>query len=178
MAAKLELATLNSMDTAQFVDALGSIYEKSAWVAERAHARAPFASLTALADAMAAAVAAAPDAEKLALLRAHPDLAGKAALAGDVTRESSAEQARAGLGALTAAELERFTTLNAAYKAKFEFPFILAVRNATKRTILAAFERRLESTRDAEVRARAPRSRRRARREGRERRARACRRRR
>ena len=125
MAAKLELATLNSMDTAQFVDALGSIYEKSAWVAERAHARAPFASLTALADAMAAAVASAPDAEKLALLRAHPDLAGKAALAGDVTRESSAEQARAGLGALTAAELERFTTLNAAYKAK-DFPTALS----------------------------------------------------
>ena len=92
---------------------------------------------------------------QLALLRAHPDLAGKAALAGDITAESTEEQKRAGLSSLTPEEMARFNELNATYKAKFEFPFILAVRNATKRTILAAFERRLESTRDAEVRAKA-----------------------
>merc|ERR550537_1813692 len=82
---------------------------------------------------------------KLALLRAHPDLAGKAALAGDVTAESSEEQARAGLSKCTAEELQRFTTLNDDYRKKFGFPFILAVRNATKRAILTAFERRLKN---------------------------------
>ena len=86
---KLDLATLSGLDAAAFTAALGAIYEKSPWVAERAHAKAPFDSITALADAMAAVVASASDAEKLALLCAHPDLAGKAALAGDVTRESS-----------------------------------------------------------------------------------------
>ena len=84
------------------------------------------------------------------LLRAHPDLAGKAALAGDVTKESTEEQARAGLGSLTVEELHRFNSLNDQYKDKFGFPFILAVRNASKAIILGAFANRLHNTRNAE----------------------------
>ena len=90
-----------------FVAAVGGTYEKSPWVAERAFAQGPFASVTSLAAAMKQTLADATDDEVLALLRAHPDLAGRAALQGDVTAESAAEQAKAGLGSLTEAELAR-----------------------------------------------------------------------
>ena len=88
---------------------------------------------------------------QLALLRAHPDLAGKAALAGELTVESTEEQRRAGLGSLTPDEMARFQQLNEAYKAKFGFPFVLAVRNATKGVILGAFARRVNNTAAAEL---------------------------
>lgn len=89
--------------------------------------------------------------EQLNLIRSHPDLAGKAALAGDVTRESWTEQGNAGLNSLTREELTTFTQMNDAYKERFGFPFILAVRNASKRTILASFERRLQNSRPTEI---------------------------
>lgn len=146
--AKISLSDLSELDAESFEEALGGIYEKSAWVAHGAFAtknQGHFTSLRALAEAMAAVVDTAPEEDKLKLLCAHPDLAGKAALAGDVTADSSEEQARAGLSRCTAEELERFTMLNDAYKKKFSFPFILAVRNATKRAILTAFERRLKN---------------------------------
>lgn len=146
----LALDQLNVMDVGAFEEALGGIYEKSPWVARAAAAKRPFKSLGELTDAMAAVVNASDDKAKVRLLCAHPDLAGKAALAGDVTAESSEEQARAGLAHCTAAELEKFTNLNNAYRKKFAFPFILAVRNATKRAILAAFERRLKNDDAAE----------------------------
>merc|ERR1712032_1221359 len=92
---------------------------------------------------MRSAVNAATDDEKLALLRAHPDLAGRAAQAGNLTKESTAEQAAAGLSALSADEFETFTRLNNAYRTKHGFPFILAVRGASKRAILGTFPRRL-----------------------------------
>ena len=129
-----------------FLATLAPIYEKSPWVAERAYASAPFASVTALAAAMKDVVAAATDAEVVALLRAHPDLAGRAALAGELTAESAVEQQRAGLGSLTPGELAEFRRLNAAYREAFGWPFILAVRNASKRAVLAAFERRVGAT--------------------------------
>ena len=126
-----------------FVEAVGGTYEKSPWVAERAFAQGPFASVSSIAAAMKQTLADATDDEVLSLLRAHPDLAGRAALRGDVTAESASEQAKAGLGSLTAEELSKLTSLNERYTARFGFPFILAVRNASKRVIFAALERRM-----------------------------------
>ena len=134
-----------------FVQAVGGCYEKSPWVAERAFAQGPFASVTALAAAMKQTLANATDDEVLSLLRAHPDLAGRAALQGDVTAESASEQAKAGLGSLTSEELSKLTSLNERYTAKFGFPFILAVRGATKHVILGAFDARLANARGAEL---------------------------
>ncbi|KAJ1461740.1 OHCU decarboxylase-domain-containing protein [Pelagophyceae sp. CCMP2097] len=145
---KLELAECQDKD--RFMQALRGVYEKSEWVAQRAFGPA-FESVTDLAAALAAVVDGAPEAERVALLRAHPDLAGKAALAKELTAESNYEQARAGLGSLTADELKQFGDLNAAYRARFDWPFILAVRNASKRAILAAFQRRLTNGREAEL---------------------------
>ena len=103
----------------------------------------PFETLSAMEEAMWGAVESATEEEQLALLNAHPDLAGRAALAGEVTADSSEEQRRAGLDSLTPEEMAHFTEMNTAYKAQFGFPFILAIRNATKRTILGAYETRL-----------------------------------
>ena len=100
-------------------------------------------------EAFAASVRAASRAAQLALLRAHPDLAGRAAVAGDIARESRREQAGAGLDRLTEAEFARFQDLNARYRERFGFPFIFAVKGATKDAILAAFEARIDN--DAET---------------------------
>jgi 2-oxo-4-hydroxy-4-carboxy-5-ureidoimidazoline decarboxylase len=136
---------LNAMSRDGFVEAVGWVFEHSPWVAERAWPRRPFESVSALHDAMVAEVNAAPLAEQTALLRAHPDLGAR------VSSEASLrEQARVGLDALTAADAERLRTLNAAYREKFGFPFLLAVKGATKDDILKALERRLPSPRDAE----------------------------
>jgi len=139
----LNLATLNAMDRDAFVAALGGIFEHSPWVAEAAWAARPFADVAALQDAMVGAVDAADAETQLALLRAHPDLAGKAARAGALTEHSTAEQAGAGLDRLDEAEFARFHALNDAYQARFGFPFIIAVKGHTKASILAAFEARL-----------------------------------
>ena len=113
---------------------------------------ANFESTTNLAKAMKAVVDAASEAEKLALINSHPDLAGKAALAGDVTADSKSEQRSAGLNMLTKEELQRLTELNTAYKEKFGIVFILAVRNASKQIVLEAIERRLQNSKATEVR--------------------------
>jgi 2-oxo-4-hydroxy-4-carboxy-5-ureidoimidazoline decarboxylase len=148
---RLTLDDVNDLDAAAFAARFGSIYEHSAWVAERAAAARPFASLTGLHAAMAAAVAAADPEDKLALLRAHPDLAGRAALAGDLTTASTLEQAAAGLDRLAADEMARFTQANDLYHERFGFPFILAVKHWGKRHILAAFDGRLGHTLAAEL---------------------------
>jgi 2-oxo-4-hydroxy-4-carboxy-5-ureidoimidazoline decarboxylase len=145
------LDAVNAFDRSAFLFAFGGIYEHSPWVAERAFPAHPFASVTALAGAMSAAVAAASEAEQLTLLRAHPDLAGRAAIAGQLTAASTAEQARAGLDKLTAAEMDRFRNSNAAYQTRFGFPFIIAVRHWGKAHVLAAFDRRLENSREQEL---------------------------
>jgi 2-oxo-4-hydroxy-4-carboxy-5-ureidoimidazoline decarboxylase len=142
----MTLAELNARDGSSFARVLGSIFEGSPWVAERAWGKKPFATLDALHDAMISVVAAASPEEQLALLRAHPDLGTR----GRMSDTSSREQENAGLDALTRDELERFTTLNRAYREKFGFPFLYAVKGSTKRDILEALERRLLSTRDAE----------------------------
>ena len=125
--------------------------EHSPWIAERAAGARPFACRDGVVDAFAAALRGAAREERLAVLRAHPDLAGRAAVAGALTETSAAEQAGAGLDRLTPAEFERFTALNAAYRERFGIPFIFAVKGATKDMILAAFEERRTNGREAEL---------------------------
>jgi 2-oxo-4-hydroxy-4-carboxy-5-ureidoimidazoline decarboxylase len=149
---RLTLAEINALDASEFAGKFGSIYEHSPWVAERAFEKRPFGGLRALAQAMANAVAAASDAEKLVLLRAHPDLAGKAALAKTLTAASNAEQASAGLDTLTPEEMEQFQSANARYAERFGFPFILAVKYWGKAHILASYRHRLGNSPEQEVR--------------------------
>jgi 2-oxo-4-hydroxy-4-carboxy-5-ureidoimidazoline decarboxylase len=149
----LTLAAINNMDHGKFVDALGFVFELSPWVVEGAHAAQPFASREKLHAAMMAVLEAAPEANTLALIRAHPELAGKAAIAKELTAESLSEQKGAGLDRLTPEEFERFAALNAAYGQRFGFPFIIAVRLNDKTSILAAMAERLHNTRENEIKA-------------------------
>ncbi len=140
-------------DKATFLAAYGHIYEHSPWVAEQTWAaNDPDAldTLEGLASAMAAQVDAADEAAKMKLICAHPDLAGKAALRDELTAESRSEQAGAGLDQCSAEELEEFTKLNSSYKAKFGFPFIVAVKGLGRHDILAAFRARLNHDRAQE----------------------------
>lgn len=139
----ITLDALNGMSGDDFRRTLDAIFEHSPWVAERAWPARPFPTRDALHAAMAAAVRQASGEEQLALLRAHPDLGGKAARAGAMTAASVAEQSSAGLDRLNHEEYERFERLNTAYRTKFGFPFVIAVRHHDKRAILEAFESRL-----------------------------------
>ncbi len=143
----LTLSEVNRMTADEFVRALGRVFEHSPWIAERAFAARPFASVGALHAAMAEAVRRA----QLMLPRAHPELAGKQAQAGTLTRDSTAEQAAAGLGALTPDELRRVAELNRRYREKFGFPFIIAVRRHSKDRIFRELERRLGLAPEAEL---------------------------
>ncbi len=134
------------MDRAAFVAAFGDVFEHSPWIAEAAFDAglpADADSAPGLHRALVSALRPADRARKLALINAHPDLAGRLAAAKQLTADSIAEQASAGLDALTDDERARFTMLNDAYKARFGFPFIMAVKGRSKAEILAAFERRL-----------------------------------
>lgn len=138
------------MRPAEFVAALGGVFEHSPWIAERAFASRPFADTAALHAAMVGVVRGASRDEQLGLLRAHPELAGREAQAGTLTADSTSEQQSAGLNALTRAEMERVGRLNRAYRERFDFPFIIAVRRHTKDGIFAEFERRLENDAESE----------------------------
>jgi OHCU decarboxylase len=148
---RVTLADINAMDAAPFAAALGFVFELSPWVVERAHAASPFADREALHAAMMAVLEAASEGDKLALIRAHPELAGKAAIAKALTPESLGEQAHAGLDRLTADEYASFHALNAAYGARFSFPFIICARLNDKTSILAAMERRLANDPASEI---------------------------
>ncbi|HET6630404.1 MAG TPA: 2-oxo-4-hydroxy-4-carboxy-5-ureidoimidazoline decarboxylase [Woeseiaceae bacterium] len=140
------------MDKTSFIARYGNIYEHSSWVAEQAYERA--AGITRpshLAEVMSACVEAADEQTKLTLIRAHPDLAGRAAIAGELTAASSAEQASAGVDQCTEEEYTRFHALNDRYKQKFGFPFVMAVRGKHRNDILAAFEQRLANDRAEEM---------------------------
>ena len=150
MSTYLMIDAVNTFDAAAFAARFGDIAEVSPWVAEAAFASRPFLDREALVDAFTAAVRVAPHERQLALLRAHPDLAGRAAVAGDIAAESRREQAGAGLDRLTAEEFARFQGLNARYRERFGFPFIFAVKGATKEAILAAFEARIDNDADTE----------------------------
>jgi 2-oxo-4-hydroxy-4-carboxy-5-ureidoimidazoline decarboxylase len=148
----MTLAELNALDARGFTAALEHVFEHSLWVVTRTHAAGPFASIDALHRALVDTVQrAAPD-EQLALLRAHPELAGRAAIAGDMTAASIDEQASAGLGACTPEEFARITELNRRYNERFGFPFILAVRGLDRRQIVGEFARRVEHDREVEFR--------------------------
>ena len=144
----------SQMSRTLFVERFGGIYEHSAWVAQDAYDRGLGGADTAigLARRMSAAVNAASQDRQLALINAHPDLSGRLAQAKLLTADSTAEQASAGLDRLTADELAKFTQLNDAYKAKFGFVFIMAVRGRSKDEILQAFERRLQNSPQDEFR--------------------------
>ena len=136
-----------------FVSAFADIYEHSPWVAEKAYDLGQDASLDeidSLHQRMADILLSASHEAQLALINAHPDLAGKAAIRGELTASSTAEQAGAGISECTAEEFARFTELNDAYKAKFGFPFIKAVKGSNRHQILAAFEERIHNSAEQE----------------------------
>lgn len=143
----------SQMDRKEFVAAFGGVFEHSAWIAERAYELElgpTHDNVEGIHSALARVFRTASPDKRLGVLTAHPDLAGKLAAAGRLTHESTAEQAGAGLDMLTDDERHTFTELNAAYTAKFGFPFIIAVRDNTKATIMEAFQRRLGNTRESE----------------------------
>lgn len=145
-----------AMTRPEFVARFGGVYEKSPWVAESAYdarLRPAHDGVKALHAAMMEAVIEAGRERQLELLRAHPDLAGRLALRGELTAESTREQASAGLDACSPAELKRFQDLNALYTRRFGFPFIVAVRGKSRGDILAAFERRIDNDAETEFRA-------------------------
>jgi 2-oxo-4-hydroxy-4-carboxy-5-ureidoimidazoline decarboxylase len=142
------IVDLNRLEQVGFVDAVGWIFEHSPWVAERAFDARPFAGLDALHDAMTQQVEQATVAERLALLKAHPDLGSRARL----STASTEEQAGAGLDSLTPAEFEQLHRLNAAYRSRFGFPFLLAVKGSTKHDVLRALQARMEAAPEDEFR--------------------------
>jgi 2-oxo-4-hydroxy-4-carboxy-5-ureidoimidazoline decarboxylase len=151
MSAAITLDALNAMSAADFTDRLGAIFEHSPWVAQRAAAHRPFASVDALHAAMANAVRSASEDERLRLIRAHPELAGRAAVRGELTDESTREQKGAGLDRCSVEEFERMQDLNRRYNEKFGFPFIIAVKGHDRHSILQAFADRLENAKEVEA---------------------------
>jgi 2-oxo-4-hydroxy-4-carboxy-5-ureidoimidazoline decarboxylase len=141
--APLPLAAVNALNEQAFVELLGEVFEHSPWVAQRAFVARPFADLSSLHAAMVHEVQRSSQAEKLELLCAHPELAGKAAQRGELTSASTHEQSRAGLNALSPQEMQRITDLNAAYRARHGFPFIVCVGQHTKESIFSVFAQRV-----------------------------------
>ncbi len=146
----IALAELNAMPPAEFATALAQIFEHSPWIAERAAERRPFASRLALHEAMRDVVAQASTAEQLDLIRAHPELAGRAAVRNELTADSTREQQGAGLDACTPDEFAQLLDLNRRYNEKFGFPFILAIRGHDRASIIAAFAARIAHSNDEE----------------------------
>ena len=141
----MTLTEINALPREGLRARLGGIFEHSPWVAERAWDARPFADVVTLHAAMVAAMRAAPHAQQLALLRAHPELAGKAMLSKTLTSDSTNEQSRSGLTNCSAEEFAQLQVLNAAYNKKFGWPFILAVKHLDRATIIRTFGERIES---------------------------------
>ncbi len=150
---KFTLSEVNRWDLEGFVRVLGPVFEHSPWIAESAWSRRPFASLDELHGALCATVAASSEQQKLALICAHPDLVGRAALAGTLTSASTNEQASAGLNRLSPEEISAFQTFNAAYRDKFGFPFVICARLNKKEAILAGFRQRMNHSSSEEMQA-------------------------
>lgn len=144
----MTIAELNRLDQVGFVDAVGWIFEQSPWVANRAFGARPFANLDALHLAMTEQVECATFGERLALVNAHPDLGTRARL----SQASTSEQAGAGLDSLTPGEFEQLQRLNRAYRNRFGFPFLLAVKGSSKHDVLRAIQARMEATPEDELR--------------------------
>jgi OHCU decarboxylase len=150
--ASISLAALNGLDRPGFTRALGEVFEHSPWVADRAWARRPFRSLDALHNAMMDAVRTSPAETQLVLIRAHPELAGRESATGTLTADSTSEQGRLGFTALTREEMDRVTHANRAYREKFGFPCVVALRlHGTRDAVIAEMERRVGNDRDTEI---------------------------
>ena len=150
---RFQTLTPSRLSREDFVNVFADIYEHSPWVAEKAFDLGQDESINeinGLHQRMADLLLSASHAAQLALINAHPDLAGKAAVRGELTASSTSEQAGAGIHACTAEEFARFTELNDAYKAKFGFPFIMAVKGSNRHQILAAFEERIHNSPEQE----------------------------
>jgi 2-oxo-4-hydroxy-4-carboxy-5-ureidoimidazoline decarboxylase len=147
------IAEVNTWNREQFVAHLGFLFEHSPWVVEDAWSERPFGNRDDLHRAFTAAVARSGEDRQIALIRSHPDLVGRAALAGTLTRESTSEQLTAGLdpGRLSTDEIVRFADFNESYKTRFGFPFVICARENTKETILAGFVARLGNNREEEI---------------------------
>ena len=149
--AAADFDVINRMDQATFVQEFGGIFEKSPWVAEQAWSLRPFASVDDMHQKMFGVIKSASKQQQIAFLNNHPELAGKEAQAGAMTTDSVAEQASAGLNSLSKEELARLSALNAAYRAKFGFPYMIFVRGHTKEGIFFYFDRRLGNDPDSEL---------------------------
>jgi 2-oxo-4-hydroxy-4-carboxy-5-ureidoimidazoline decarboxylase len=145
VAQELDLAAINAMDQATFVETFGGIFENSPWVAEQAWAARPFDSIDDLHQKMFDVIAGASREQQVEFLNQHPELAGKEAQAGTMTESSVAEQASAGLNALSPEEMQTLAEGNAAYREKFGFPFMIFVRGHTKEGIFFYLDRRLQN---------------------------------
>jgi len=146
---KTPLKRLNQMNAHGFVRTIGHVFEHSPWIAEQTFTQHPFHSVDELHQKLCQTVKHASDAQKLALIRAHPDLVGR--MAQQLTPESQSEQAAAGLTQLSDDEREAFHAYNEAYRDQFGFPFVICARENKKEAILAAFPRRLKHTREREI---------------------------
>jgi len=147
----LTLANVNALSRDAFVAALGPLFEGSPWIAESTWPARPFDSIDQLHQALCATMYAAPVERQVALIQAHPDLAGKAAIAGALTAESTREQSSAGLSRLAPEQFATFTQLNQSYREKFGFPFVICAREHNAASILEHFAIRLEHPRDQEI---------------------------
>jgi OHCU decarboxylase len=145
------ISALNKLGRDAFVRKIGPAFEHSPWIAEMTWQKRPFADLENLHRALCETVTNSGEEKQIALIRAHPDLVGKLALVGQLTAESTSEQASAGLNRLSTEEISLFQKQNAAYKKKFGFPFVICARLNKKEAILAGFERRLKNSREQEI---------------------------
>jgi len=144
----MSVVDANALDNAAFVARYRELFEHSPWVVERAAQRRPFDDVH---RGLMQVVLEASQVDQIALIRAHPELAGKAAIGRTLTAASAAEQASAGLDRLSEDEFKRFHALNQAYRHRFGFPFVICVRLHDKAGILAALERRLDASRNEEI---------------------------
>ncbi len=151
MNAKHTLTEINRLPLADFVRVIGPVFEHSPWIAAATWAQKPFANIELLHTALCATVKNSATEKQLALIHAHPDLVGKLALAGALTKESTGEQASAGLDQLSPDEVALFQKNNAAYQKKFGFPFVICARLNKKAAILAGFQLRLQNSHAEEI---------------------------
>lgn len=145
------LSLINQLDQAEFTRVVGPVFEHSPWIAEKTWLKHPFPGVKELHHALCETVMKAAPGRQIDLIRAHPDLVGRAALSGTLTRESTGEQASAGLNKLSPQEMALFQKQNAAYRERFDFPFVICARLNKKEAILADFEKRLQNAREQEI---------------------------
>ncbi|SRR5258707_964355 len=151
MGQKITLEEINGLRKDAFVGTLGGLFEGRPWIVEEAWSKGPFTSIEALHQVLCSIMYEASIGRQVALLSAHPDLVGRAALAGTLSPASTSEQAAAGLDRLTPAEIASFQHYNQEYRARFGFPFVICVRENKKESILAGFETRLANTYEQEI---------------------------